>query len=250
MIAIENIGYTINKKEVLTDINLKIEKGAFCLVFGPNGAGKTTLFKILSGIITDFSGAVYIENKNIKEFSRKEMAKILSYQPQYEEFSLPIRVEEILLAGRYPYKSFFRDYSAEDYRVYNEVVEQFNLEEFINRDIDTLSGGERRKVMLASAIIQDVSLILFDEPFNFLDPEAVSNVKKMMVKLQQEGKTQLVISHNFEILYPLVDMIAAIKNGRIVYAGEKIFSKEILETTYNTSFERVNFKGKEIIFPL
>ncbi|MCK5056789.1 MAG: ABC transporter ATP-binding protein [Candidatus Aminicenantes bacterium] len=249
MIKIENICYGINNKEILSDIATTLEKGDFCLVFGPNGAGKTTLLKILSGLITEFSGSVFIRGKDLKELSRKEMAKILSYQPQFEEFSLPISIKEILLSGRYPYKSFFKDYSKEDFRVYKNVVRQFNLKDFINRNINTLSGGERKKVMLASAIIQDVSIILYDEPFTFLDPEAVSNLKKMMLKLQKEGKTQVVVSHNFETLFPMVNKIMAIKHGRVVYSGEKKFDKEMLKTTYNTPFERVTFKEKEIIFP-
>ena len=103
--------------------------------------------------------------------------------------------------------------------------------------------------MLASAIIQDVSIILYDEPFTFLDPEAVSNLKKMMGKLQKEGKTQVVVSHNFETLFPIVNKITAIKRGGVVYTGEKKFDKEMLKVTYNTPFERVTFKEKEIIFP-
>jgi len=249
MIKIDNICYAINNKEILSNISTTIKNGDFCLLFGPNGAGKTTLLKILSGLITEFSGDVFIRGQKLKELPRKEMAKILSYQPQFEEFSLPISIKEILLSGRYPYKSFFKDYSKEDYRVYQNVVRQFNLNDFINRDINTLSGGERKKVMLASAIIQDVSLILYDEPFTFLDPEAVSNLKKMMVKLQQAGKTQVVVSHNFETLFPIVNKIVAIKQGRVIYSGEKKFDKEMLKTTYNTPFERVTFKEKEIIFP-
>jgi iron complex transport system ATP-binding protein len=249
MIKIENICYSINKKEILSGIDLKIEKGDFCLVFGPNGAGKTTLLKILSGLITGFSGDIYIEGQSVKAFSRKDVAKTLSYQPQFEEFSLPISIKEILLAGRYPYKSFFKDYSKEDYRIYEKIVKQFKLDDFIDRNIATLSGGERKKVMLASAIIQDVSIILYDEPFTFLDPEAVSNLKKMMVKLQKAGKTQIVVSHNFETLFAIVNKIVAVKNGRIIYSGEKVFDKKMLQTTYNTPFESITFKGKEIIFP-
>lgn len=249
MIKIENICCSINKRDILSDIDLEIEEGDFCLVFGPNGAGKTTLLKLLSGLITEFTGNIHIQGRNIKDIPRKEMAKILSYQPQFEEFSLPISIKEILLAGRYPYKSFFKDYSKEDYRVYEHAVRHFKLEDFINRDIETLSGGERKKVMLASAIIQDVSVILYDEPFTFLDPEAVSDLKKMMVRLQKEGKTQIVVSHNFETLFAIVNKIAALKNGRIIYSGEKVFDKKMLQTTYNTPFESINFKGKEIIFP-
>lgn len=249
MIKIEKICCSINKREILSDIDLEIDAGDFCLIFGPNGAGKTTLLKILSGLITDFTGNIRIQGRSIDDIPRKEAAKILSYQPQFEEFSLPISIKEILLSGRYPYKSFFKDYSKEDYRVYDHAVRQFKLEDFIDRDINTLSGGERKKVMLASAIIQDVSIILYDEPFTFLDPEAVSDLKKMMVKLQKEGKTQIVVSHNFETLFAIVNKIAAIKNGRIIYSGGKVFDKKMLQTTYNTPFESITFKGKEIIFP-
>ncbi len=103
--------------------------------------------------------------------------------------------------------------------------------------------------MLASAFIQDVSIILFDEPFTFLDPEAVSNLKKMMIRMNDSGKTLVVVSHHFEMLFPLVDNIIALKEGKVVYCGEKVFDKEILMKTYNTAFERIVHNGREIIFP-
>jgi len=114
--------------------------------------------------------------------------------------------------------------------------------------MDTLSGGEKKKVMLASAFVQDVSVILFDEPFTFLDPEAVSNLKKMMKRLNRMGKTLIVVSHHFETLFPMVNKIIALKQGRIVYSGDKVFDREILKETYNTDFERIMVKGKEIIY--
>ena len=122
------------------------------------------------------------------------------------------------------------------------------MEDFLDRDMDTLSGGEKKKVMLASAFIQDVSIILFDEPFTFLDPEAVSNLKKMMKRLSLMGKTLIVVSHHFETLFPMVNKIIALKQGRIVYSGNKIFDREILKETYNTNFERIMVNNKEIIY--
>jgi len=247
-IEIKDLTYCLNRKKILQNIDLKIKDGDFWLIFGPNGAGKTTLLKIMSGLIHDFQGDARVKGSDIKKISTREMAKVISYQPQFEEFSLPIRIRDILLAGRYPYKSFFKNYSKEDYRVYDEVVRQLELEPFVDRDINTLSGGERKKVMLASAFIQDVSIILFDEPFTFLDPEAVSNLKKMMVEMNRMGKTLVVVSHNFETLFPLVNKIIALKQGQIVYSGKKVFDKDILKETYNTAFERITVKEKEIIF--
>lgn len=247
-IDIKGLSYFFDKKKILQNIDLKIEAGDFWLIFGPNGAGKTTLLKIMSGLIHDFEGDARVKGRDIKKISTRDIAKVISYQPQFDEFSLPIRIKEILMAGRYPYKSFFRDYSKEDYDIYREVVSQLELGPFVDRDINTLSGGERKKVMLASAFIQDVSIILFDEPFTFLDPEAVSNLKKMMVQMNNMGKTLVVVSHNFEILFPLVDKIIALKEGQVVYSGKKVFDKDILKETYNTTFERITFKDKEIIF--
>ncbi len=248
MIELKDLSYHVHEKEILKDINLTINDGDFWLIFGPNGAGKTTLLKILCGLIRHYEGDARLQGIPIKEFSIRDLAAVISYQPQFEEFALPISIKDILLAGRYPYKSFFKDYSDDDYRIYHEVVRQFELEDFLDRDMDTLSGGEKKKVMLASAFIQDVSIILFDEPFTFLDPEAVSNLKRMMKRLRQMGKTLIVVSHHFETLFPMVDKIIALKQGRIVYSGNKVFDREILKETYNTNFERIMVKDKEIIY--
>jgi iron complex transport system ATP-binding protein len=248
MIELKGLSYRLHDKVILRDIDLTVEPGEFWLIFGPNGAGKTTLLKILSGLIHDYEGRAFIRGRPIKDFSIRELAAVISYQPQFEEFALPLSIRDILLAGRYPYKSFFKDYSDDDYRMYHRVVEQLELESFLERDINTLSGGEKKKVMLASAFIQDVSVILFDEPFTFLDPEAVSNLKKTMIQLNQMGKTLIVVSHHFETLFPLVNRIIALKQGEIVYSGEKVFDRGMLKQTYNTDFERISFKGKEIIF--
>jgi iron complex transport system ATP-binding protein len=248
MIKIKNLNYHVHEKEILKNIDLTINDGDFWLIFGPNGAGKTTLLKIIYGLIHHYEGDARIHDKPIKSFSIRELATVISYQPQFEEFSLPISIKDILLAGRYPYKAFFKNYSDEDYRIYNEVVRELELEPFLDRDINTLSGGEKKKVVLASAFIQDVPVILFDEPFTFLDPEAVSNLKKMMKRLHGMGKTLVVVSHHFETLFPMVDKIIALKQGEVIYSGDKLFDREILKETYNANFERLTYKEKEIIF--
>ncbi len=248
MIDITDLSYRVNNREILEKLNLTMEEGDSWLIFGPNGAGKTTLLKILCGFLRDFDGQVHYRGSDIKRMTIKELARIISYQPQFDEFSLPLKVREVLLAGRYPYKSFFKDYSDEDYRIYRDVVRRMDLEAFENRDITTLSGGERKKVLLASAFIQDVAIVFFDEPFSFLDPEAVANLRKMMVEMNRMGKTLVAVSHRFEVLFPVVNKILALKDGKILYAGPKVFDKQLLKAVYNTSFEKIVWEEKEIIF--
>jgi iron complex transport system ATP-binding protein len=248
MIEIRDLSYRLQKKTILENISLTVEEGDFWLIFGPNGAGKTTLLKIMCGLLHEYEGMARVNEKNIKSISYRELARAVSYQPQFDEFSLPIQTKDILLAGRYPYKSFFKDYSNEDFNIYHDVVKQLELEPFVDRDINTLSGGERKKVMLASAFIQDVSVILFDEPFTFLDPEAISTLKRMMVEMNRMGKTLVVVSHHFEILFPLVNKIIALKDGKTVYAGDRVFDRDVLKQTYNTTFDKLLYEGREIIF--
>jgi len=248
MIEIKNLTYRLKDKTILGGIDLTVEKGDFWLVFGPNGAGKTTLFKSIAGLIHQYEGDILVDGENTRGHTKKELARKVSYLPQFEEFSLPLTVREILLAGRYPYLSFLKDYSQEDFDIMEEAMREFGIVEFADRLVNTLSGGERKKVMLASAYIQDVSIILFDEPFTFLDPGAVSHLKKQMLKLKERGKTLIVVSHNIEILFPIVDKIAAIRGGRLVYAGQKVFDREIFQETYGIRFDHGTLNGKEIIY--
>lgn len=248
MIKVIDLSYKIRSNPILNRINLTIEDNDFWLIFGPNGAGKTTLFRIMNGLIHDFSGEITVDNQNIKKKSRKDMGKKISYLPQFDDFTLPLSVQDILLAGRYPYTTLFKDYTADDYLLVKQAVEEFELDDFVDRDINTLSGGERKKVMLASAFIQDVSIILLDEPFTFLDPQAVSQLKKMLLKFNKSGKTLIAISHHIEILFPLVNKMAAMKKGEFIYSGRKIFDRDIFSETYGIQFNQVIEKNREIIY--
>jgi iron complex transport system ATP-binding protein len=248
MIAIENLTYRIQKKRILKDINLQIKRGEFWLIFGPNGAGKTTLLKIFGGLLRNYSGQTRLDGVDIPRIPKKQLARKISYLPQFEEISLPLSVAEILLSGRYPYTSLFRGYSGHDRDRVARAADQLDLTKFLNRDINTLSGGERKKVMLASAFIQDVDLILLDEPYTFLDPRAISNLNRNLEMLHGQGKTLVIVSHSIETLFPLVTHMAALKRGKLVYAGKKRFRKQILKETYGINFSRLALENREIIY--
>ncbi len=248
MIRIEGLSFVRNK-EILKNIDLNIRERELTIMIGPNGAGKTTLLKIISGIIRDYKGKVSIQGKNIKDLSRRELAKLISFQPQSEEFLLPISVRDILLAGRYPYKKYFSDYDKNDLDIYEKCLEKFDIANIVSRDINTLSSGERRRVLIASAYIQDVPLLLFDEPFANLDPEGVMDLKNIFAELKKEGKTILVVSHNLEPLYQLTDNLISLREGNILYSGERSSTAEVLKKTFNMDFERIEHNDKEIFIP-
>lgn len=248
MIRVEGLSF-IRNKEILKNINLIIREKELTIMIGPNGAGKTTILKIISGLIRDYKGNVFIRDKNIKNMSRRELARSISFQPQSEEFLLPISVKDVLLAGRYPYKKLFSDYDKNDLDIYDKCIEKFDISDIISRDINTLSSGERRKILIASAYIQDVPLLLFDEPFSNLDPEGVMDLKKIFAELKKEGKTILVVSHTLEPLYSLTDNLISLRAGEVLYSGEKSSTAEVLKKTFNMDFEKIKHNDKEIFIP-
>lgn len=248
MIELKNISF-FRKKFILKEINLKIEEGDFTILIGPNGAGKTTLLKIISGLIKDYSGSVKIGEKDISDLSGKELARIISYQPQAEEFLLPISVQDILFSGRYPYKSVFSDYNNNDFDIVKKAASKFKIESLLQRDINTLSSGERKKVLITSAYIQDVSIFLFDEPLSSMDPEGAFNLNSLFEELKKENKTLIVVTHDINPFLHLTDRIIAIKEGNVIYNGTNITDITVFSDTFNIGFQKLKSGGRELIFP-
>ena len=248
MIEVKDLSYHVASQPILQELDFSIAKNDFVLIFGPNGAGKSTLLKILAGILPIREGNVLLHDRSVALYSKRELAAQLSYLPQSDEFALPILVKDILLAGRYPYQSLFRKLSDRDLGILAEGVERFDLGDLLQRNMQTLSGGERKKVLLASAFIQDVPLILLDEPLNFLDPGSIVHLVRMLESLHRNGKTIVLVSHEIEHFFPHANKILALKNGKKCYFGPKIFSPELFRDIYDVTFQHVVIGKKEIIY--
>jgi ABC-type cobalamin/Fe3+-siderophores transport system ATPase subunit len=248
MIEVAHLSHAIGTKAILHDVNFSLKENDFLLIFGPNGAGKSTLLKLLAGILPARHGDIFIGRKSIAHYSKKELATRIAYLPQFDEFNLPLLVRDILLSGRYPYGSFLRKYSSRDYEIFEKTVKRFALADYVDRNIQTLSGGERKKVLLASAFIQDVPLILLDEPLNFLDPASALQVITMLKEMHEQGKTILLVSHLLHYFFPQASKMLALKNGEMKYFGAKKFSAPLFHDIYQVSLKRVVVDNQEIIY--
>lgn len=248
MIQVTELSHFAGTRPILQGLDFSIEKNDFVLIFGQNGAGKSTLLRILSGLIQAKRGVVSINGKSVAHYSKKELATMVSFLPQSDEFGLPILVSDILLAGRYPYRSIFKKLSERDQELLAEGIECFGLGDMLKRNMQTLSGGERKKVLLATAFIQDVPIILLDEPMNFLDPGSTFHLIKMLESLHRQGKTILIVSHDIQCFFPYANKILALKDGKNRYFGNKMFSPELFHEIYQVSFQRTQVGNREIIF--
>ena len=230
MIEIKNVSKTYNgKKEVLKDVNFKIESGEIFAFIGHNGAGKTTMIKSIVGILDFEEGDILIDNKSIKE-EPIECKKIMAYVPDNPDLYENMKAIDFI--------NFICDMYeiSEEKRKENTLkyAKMFEIEDKLNDDISSFSHGMKQKVALISALAHDPKVLIMDEPFVGLDPKAVYDMKEIMREMVKNGKTIFFSTHILDVAEKLCDRVAIIKNGSIVKVGnmKDIKGDESLEQVF------------------
>jgi len=216
----QDVCYSVDSNEILKNINLKIKKGSFYGIVGPNGSGKTTLMDILCGYRKSDSGEKYLLNKNLEEYSKKELAKKIALVPQTFDIPFSFRVNEVIEMGRHPFIKRFASLTEHDYSIIEDVVSQLGLEDFLARDFMTLSGGERQRVIFARALAQNTPILFLDEATSNLDPYYTHSLLSVVKKwVEDKNITVLAVFHELNLASLYCDEIIMIKNGEIFFSG-------------------------------
>ena len=228
MFSIEIRGLTKKFKDkiAVNGINLQIKKGELFALLGINGAGKTTTIKMLSGLILPTSGDIKIENMNMKKdiFKIKE---IINISPQETAIAPNLTVKENLefMAGVYQINN-------KEEKI-NELIDQFKLEEILNKRAKNLSGGWQRRLSIAISLINNPKILFLDEPTLGLDVIARKQLWKVINELK--GKITIILTtHYMEEAEALSDRIGIMANGNLVDVGT---SKELIKKTKTDNFE-------------
>ncbi len=238
--------YEKERSFTLKKINLKFKKSKVYGIIGSNGSGKSTLIKLIASILKDYNGKIKLYGENLKNLTQKEIAKNIAYLPQeIPEFS-KITVLYLLLLSRYPHLKIIKGFSKEDYEIVKRVLKQFKIMGLSERIIGSLSGGERRKILLASLFVTEPEIFVLDEPDSFLDPANKKEIENMLRELKKEGKTIIFTSHSLDFITEISDEIIALKNGKIVYSGKNLFEKniKIFSQIFNVYYKSLKKEGK------
>ncbi|MEM1883422.1 MAG: ABC transporter ATP-binding protein [Candidatus Bathyarchaeia archaeon] len=165
-ILIKNLRYRypISKIDVLKGMSLTIPEGKVTAILGPNGSGKSTLFKVLIKVLSPYEGDIYVGGNDLRDLDIDALSKIISWVPQEEDLLFPYTVLEYVLLGRTPHLGFFNMPSRKDMEIVHEVLMQLRLSGIVHRKIPTLSGGEKKLVSIARALVQETDIIILDEP--------------------------------------------------------------------------------------
>lgn len=229
-----SVGYKIGHA-VVSDINLALQSGKLASLIGANGVGKSTLLKTLTGFLPKLEGSLLLDGKDISEFSQRALARqisiVLTQKPDVQNLT----VEEIVGLGRSPYTGFFGKLHANDQQIVDESITAVGIEKLKNRMIQTLSDGERQKVMIAKALAQQTPIIFLDEPTAFLDFSSKVETFQLLQRMAHEmGKLVLLSTHDLELAVRFSDTLLqvngdglrTVSNEEVTHQMQMIINKQ------------------------
>ena len=212
-IKVENLNFSRNGRNILEDVSFSVSEGNFLGVIGPNGAGKTTLLKLILMLLKADSGAIYIEDKNINDYSNKELYRKIAFVPQENNLDFPMTVIETVLLGRIPHLNRFQLENDEDYRIARSALKDADIESFSERYANQLSMGEKQLVSIAKALAQETKFIILDEPTSSLDVSHTLKIMEILKSLTKNGKTIISVIHDLNIASRYCDKVLDNRRG-------------------------------------
>ena len=231
-----SLRYSYAKSFVLDGIDLDIHEGETIGILGPNGCGKTTLLKNLNKNLVPFEGSVILDGEDMNEMSKKSVAQKIAVVPQTNEIRFAFTVREIISMGRMPFQGLMSSESKNDIEIIDAAMEKTGLTDFADRYINTMSGGERQRVIIARALVQTPKILLMDEPTLHLDISTQFDVLDLVQKLsREEGMTVVIVSHDLPMVVRYCDRIVMLKDHKIFAIGtpEEVLTSENMRAVFN-----------------
>lgn len=259
MIQIKNVQFKQKDNIILENINFTVKTSAILGIIGPNGAGKTTLLKLVSGHQRATNGFIQYDNKNIINYSPKQLAKKRAVIFQHEKFSLYFTVFHYVLLGRYCWHD--GSPSHDDYQIVNEMLTLTETLPFSNRLLSTLSGGECQRVQLARALVQLIEpaslemshkFLLLDEHTAHLDLAYQQQSFRLLQYLAHEKKLGiLVIGHDLNLIQHYADDVLVLQNGKQIAYGDttNTLTTETLSSVFQVTIKKIILsEGRQLLF--
>ena len=249
----ENISFTYETSLVLKDLSISIQKQDFIGLIGPNGSGKSTLLKIMGGVLKTDSGSIQFKKTSVSKINKKLFAQSVSWIPQDHPMVFPFKVSEIVMMGRHPYLSALAFESEEDFDIARRAMETTMTSQFSDRYFNEISGGEKQRVMIASALAQNPKMMLLDEPTSALDLKYQIQILNILKNLNVNHDMTLVIAmHDLNLASRFCNRLVLLSEGEIVRDGtpEQVLEKDILEQVYGIDIELSTRDGYIMVHPV
>lgn len=253
-LRINNIACRYDAANVLENIDFSAKGGDFIGVIGPNASGKSTLLKSISKVLKPYTGVVLLNERDVHTLKSAEIAKNLAVVPQESVISFAFTALEVVLMGRTPHLNRFEMESTQDLIIAQKSMELTNTWYLAERPIDTLSGGEKQRIIIARALTQEPRVLLLDEPTDHLDINHQIEILDLIKRLSKEEKMVVIgVFHDLNIASRYCDRLILLHKGRIFAAGgaENVLTGENIEKVYGVkvTVKQDDISGKLLIHP-
>ena len=230
-LSAEEVSVRLSNRDIVREVSLHVAERRFVGLLGPNGSGKTTLLKIVYRVLKPSAGLITLDDVDIRKLSYRETARRMGVISQFNVMNFDFNVEEVVLMGRAPHKAAFSRDTEEDYRIAEEALKRVDMLDFRDRSYNTLSGGEKQRVLLARTLAQQVELLILDEPTNHLDIKYQIQIMDVVKSL---GVSVLAALHDLNLTLLYCDYVYVLKNGRIVAHGETedVITEQLIRDVY------------------
>ncbi|MCQ2052974.1 MAG: ABC transporter ATP-binding protein [archaeon] len=237
-----------NKYHANRDVSFKLQSGLLVGLIGPNGCGKTTLMRCINKIQPITSGDILIDGESILPKTSAEVAKLISNVPAEITASFGLTVFEIVMLGRYPYLQNIWWETEKDETIVTDALKNFNIYHLKDRTIDMLSSGERQRVMIAKAYVQNSKLMLVDEPTSHLDIRYKLNIMECLKALVEQNMTILVAEHDISMMARYCDLCIIMKSGELIAVGnpKEVITESLIRDVYGIDASVSTDKDGEI----
>ena len=255
MLEVEDLWFAYGNlargKYVLRGVSLRVSSRVACLL-GPNGAGKTTLMKCIVGILKPERGRILLRGRDITGMDCRSRAKLISYVPQEFTIPFPYTAFEVVLMGRNPYVNILQGPRAEDEVRAREALEALGVGHLAGKPFTSLSGGEKRLVLIARALAQDAQLLVLDEPTSFLDyRNKLVALETLRGVSRRFSKPVLISLHDPNLALLFCDEVFLMRGGEVVARGrpDEVITRDSIRQVYGVRVRELRVNGCKLIAP-
>ena len=241
------VTFGYDRQPLLYDVHIQVQARERVGLLGPNGSGKTTLLRLVSGILRPQQGKIFLEGRDLHEWSRRRIAQRIAVVPQELHMPFAFTVEHMVSLGRTPFVNFFGSQTRHDDEIVQDAIQATGIDSLAQRVFNHLSGGERQRVMIAMALAQQPQLLLLDEPTSHLDIKYQIETLELVQRLNQErGVTVIAAMHDLNLAARYFPRLILFQRGVVADAGPaEVLEPRLLSRVYGINVQVGILRGAE-----
>jgi len=251
LLSATDIRFQRERRTLLDQVSLNLQRGELVGLVGPNGAGKSTLLQILSGLLPHQQGSVLLQDKPLMDYPLRKRSRLIAWVEQQGLINWPLTVERLVSLGRLPHLPGWQRPQASDAAAIERALQASDLQDLRQRDATTLSGGERTRVLMARALAAEPKILLADEPVAALDPGHQLQTMDLLREFAQGEQACIVVLHELSLAARYCDRLYLLHEGRLAASGRvaEVLSPTHLRDVYGVEC-LVGCEGVPWIVPL